>query len=289
MFHNINRFIASRYLALMNGKHLSQYPQLVCYSFDAITGSIHLDGRFERDELDLLAKHVFPKLNQKSTCIDIGANIGNHSLAFSPFFKQVISLEPHPTTFRLLEINAELVSNVKAYNIGASSVRRTVEVAINKSNQGATSIGASVNTETDIVPFYLAQLDELEELKSLPPVSFIKLDVEGHEVEAILGAENIIRNNSPVLAIEILPSDIENDTCESVELLKKFGYKNFYEMRERGWLGQLSRRPKKLARTILTLTTGSRPSKATELGRVSKLEKRSYPMLICTTELDLTL
>lgn len=178
---------------------------------------------------------------------------------------------------------------MKAYNIGASSVRRTVEVAINKSNQGATSIGASVNTETDIVPFDLAQLDELEELKSLPPVSFIKLDVEGHEVEAILGAENIIRNNSPVLAIEILPSDIENDTCESVELLKKFGYKNFYEMRERGWLGQLSRRPKKLARTILTLTTGSRPSKATELGRVSKLEKRSYPMLICTTELDLTL
>ena len=65
MFHNINRFIASRYLALMNGKHLSQYPQLVCYSFDAITGSIHLDGRFERDELDLLAKHVFQKLNQK--------------------------------------------------------------------------------------------------------------------------------------------------------------------------------------------------------------------------------
>lgn len=92
-----------------------------------------------------------------------------------------------------------------------------------------------------------------------------------------------------MLAIEILPSDIENDTCESVELLKKFGYKNFYEMRERGWLGQLSRRPKKLARTILTLTTGSRPSKATELGRVSKLEKRSYPMWICTTELDLIL
>ena len=41
MFHNISRFIASRHMAPMNGKHLSQYPQLVCYSFDAIAGSIH--------------------------------------------------------------------------------------------------------------------------------------------------------------------------------------------------------------------------------------------------------
>ena len=112
---------------------------------------------------------------------------------------------------------------------------------------------------------------------------------------------NLVHESDPILKTEPSPwnfknslgiirrLDIENDTCESVELLKKFGYKNFYEMRERGWLGQLSRRPKKLARTILTLTTGSRPSKATELGRLSKLEKRSYPMLICTTELDLTL
>lgn len=289
MFNNFSRFITSRYLARMNGKHLSQYPQLVSYSFDAITGSIHLDGRFERDELDLLAKHVFPKLNHNGTCIDIGANIGNHSLAFSPFFKQVMSLEPHPTTFRLLEINAELVTNVEAYNIGASSVGKTVEVAINKPNQGATSIGAPVNTEADVVAFDLVQLDKFEELKSSTPVSFIKLDVEGHEVDAILGAENIIRNNCPLVAIEILPSDIENGTCESVELLKEFGYKNFYEMRERGWLGRLSRRPKKLARTIITLTTGARPSKAAELGRILKLEKRSYPMLICTTELELTL
>ena len=288
MFHNISRFITSRYLSRMNSKHLLEYPQLVGYSFDLITGSIHLDGRYERDQLDLLAKHVFPKLNHNGTCIDIGANIGNHSLAFSSSFKEVISLEPHPTTFRLLEINAQLVNNVKAYNIGASSVSSTVEVAINKYNQGATSIGASVNQETVVVPFDLVQLDEFEELKSLKSVSFIKLDVEGHEADAILGAENIIRNNCPVFAIEILDSDIENGTCESVELLKKFGYKNFYEMREQGWLGRLPRRPKKLARTVITLITGARPSKAAELGQILKLEKRTYPMLICTTGLELT-
>ena len=289
MFHNIRRFIVSRYLAEMNIKHLSKYPQLVGYCFDAITGSIHLDGRYERDELDFLEKHVFPKLNLSGSCIDIGANIGNHSLSFAVFFDQVISLEPHPTTFRLLEINAELVSNVKAYNVGASNEHRKLEVAINKPNQGATSIGESIKTDTDTVVFDLIRLDDFEELKTSTPVSFIKLDVEGHEVDAILGAKNLLLNDNPVIAIEILRSEIDNGTCESVELLKKLGYKNFYEMREKGWLGRLSRRPKKLARTIVTLTTGSRPSKAAELGRVWKLENRSYPMLVCTTDLELTL
>jgi len=289
MFHNIRRFIVSRYLAEMNIKHLSKYPQLVGYCFDAITGSIHLDGRYERDELDFLEKHVFPRLNLNGSCIDIGANIGNHSLSFAAFFNQVISLEPHPTTFRLLEINAELVSNVKAYNIGASNEHGKLEVAINKLNQGATSIGASIRTDTDTVMFDLIRLDDFEELKSVNPVSFIKLDVEGHEVDAILGAKNLLLNDSPVIAIEILRSEIDNGTCESVELLKKFGYKNFYEMREKGWLGRLSRRPKKLARTIITLITGLRPSTAAEVGRVLKFEKRTYPMLICTTDLELTL
>ena len=87
MLNNISRYITARYLSRMNAKHVSQYPQLVGYFFDTITSAIHIDGRFERDELSLLSTNVFPKLNNEGDCLDIGANIGNHSLAFSPFFK----------------------------------------------------------------------------------------------------------------------------------------------------------------------------------------------------------
>ena len=90
----ISRYVASRYLASANTIHVKQYPQLVGFAFDDIMRSIHLDGRFERDELRVLAESVFPKLNSNSICLDIGANIGNHSLAFSPFFEHVIALEP---------------------------------------------------------------------------------------------------------------------------------------------------------------------------------------------------
>ena len=91
----------------------------------------------------------------------------------------------------------------------------------------------------------------------------------------------------PVVAIEVLPSDVINGTSEAIERLKSFGYNNFYNMQERGWLGRLPRRPKKLIRLLLTLLTGTRPPKADVLVRVGQLERRSYPMLICTTGLKL--
>ena len=129
---SISRYITSRYLAYANAAHIKQYPQLVGFAFDAITCSIHLDGQFEKDELRLLEESVFPKLERNTICLDIGANIGNHSLSFSPFFEYIIALEPHPVSFKLLQINAELVKNVKAIQIGASDKTGSVKVAVNK-------------------------------------------------------------------------------------------------------------------------------------------------------------
>ena len=281
----ISRYVASRYLASANTIHVKQYPQLVGFAFDDIMRSIHLDGRFERDELRVLAESVFPKLNSNSICLDIGANIGNHSLCFSPFFEQVIALEPHPITFKLLEINAGLVNNITAVNIGASDNKHSIEVAANKLNQGATSIGKTLSSNAYQVTFNLAPVDELDKINSDLPVSFLKIDVEGHEAEALRGAEKVILAHHPVVAIEVLPSDIVDGTSEALEVLKSFGYNNFYNMQERGWLGQLPRQPKKLIRFLLTLLTGTRPPKADVLVRVEQLEKRSYPMLICSAGL----
>ena len=42
---------------------------------------------------------------ENSSCLDIGANIGNHSIFFSKFFKQVLCYEPVELTHKLLEIN----------------------------------------------------------------------------------------------------------------------------------------------------------------------------------------
>ena len=111
--NGIGRYFARHYLARMNAQHVRRYPQDVGFTFDLITQGIHLDGRFDRDYLQFLPDRIFPQLLPGGICLDIGTNIGNHSLAFAPHFTHVFAFEPHPRTFRLLELNAEAAGVVQ--------------------------------------------------------------------------------------------------------------------------------------------------------------------------------
>ena len=279
----IGHYFARRYLAKMNARHVRQYPQVASFAFDLITQFIHLDGRYERDELQFLADHVFPALPPGGICLDIGANIGNHSLAFAPHFARVIALEPHPRTFRLLELNAELAPNVTALNLGASDAAGVVKVALDPLNYAASSIGKAATAGAVEVEFRLDRLDDMAGIGS-NRVTFIKIDVEGHEAAALTGAEATIRRNRPLVVLEVLPDDVADGTSAAVEVLRSYGYRHFYELREAGWLGRLPRNAKKAARSLLTILTGRRPSKAGALAEVTRLEKRSYLMLLCSIE-----
>ena len=119
---------------------------------------------------------------------------------------------------------------------------------------------------------------------SLGEIAAMKIDVEGHEAAALAGAEATIRRNRPLIVIEVLPNEVSDGSSAAVEVLRSFGYRHFHELREAGWLGRLPRNAKKAVRTLLTLLTGRRPSKAEALAEVSRLEKRSYPMLLCSME-----
>lgn len=280
----VGYFIARSYFARMNRRHIAEFPQVAGFAFDLIMQSINLNGRYEPDELRFLARRVFPTLPPGGICVDIGANIGNHSLAFAPHFARVIALEPHPRTFQLLSLNAELAPNVTALNVGASNAAGTVRVAQNPLNHGATSISHASTQDALGVEFTLARLDEMPEIGVTAPVTFIKVDVEGHEAAALAGAEMTIRRNLPLIVLEALPEDISNGSSASVDLLRSFGYRHFYAFREAGWLGRLPRACKKVTRVLMTLAVGRMPSRAEELTEVTRLENQRYPMLLCSTK-----
>jgi FkbM family methyltransferase len=280
--NGIGRYFARHYLARMNAQHVRRYPQVVGFAFDLITQDIHLDGRFDRDYLQFLADRIFPQLLPGGICLDIGANIGNHSLAFAPHFTHVFAFEPHPRTFRLLELNAELASNVTALNFGASDTAGVVQAAHDPLNYAASSIGKASNAGAIHVEFLLKRVDTVDEISLDAPVTFIKIDVEGHEAAALAGAEETIRSNHPLIVLEVLPNEIHAGTSMAVEVLRSYGYQYFYELCEAGWLSRLPRNVKKAARSLLTILTARRPSKAGALVKLDRLEKRSYPMLLCS-------
>jgi FkbM family methyltransferase len=69
------------------------------------------------------------------------------------------------------------------------------------------------------------KLDDLLEDKN---ISFIKIDVEGHEREVITGSKKIIKKNKPVLLVEIEERHNNFPILDTIEFVKNFGYNSYF-------------------------------------------------------------
>ena len=96
--HNMN--LAKQYVK--NTAH----PMAV-FAHDYIGASINQFGVFEGEELDILFDFLEPLHSsfRAGTALDIGANIGNHSIYFADHFRTILAFEPNPTAFALLSFN----------------------------------------------------------------------------------------------------------------------------------------------------------------------------------------
>ena len=92
------------FLSFLSKKHIKNNNQLAIFSFDHISHDINLDGLYEKDYLMTLIKWLreYKPSVFEGSVIDAGANIGNHSIFFSKFFKNVYSFEPNKLTYKLL-------------------------------------------------------------------------------------------------------------------------------------------------------------------------------------------
>lgn len=244
LFRSYRKRSVRNYLRKQNRDHLRlNRRQLVVFSFDHIALDIQLNGIYEKEDLTTLFEWLAPlrKIFRDSIAVDVGANIGNHSLFFSDFFKQVHSYEPNPRTFKVLSLNAELVENVMVNNFGLSNSCDVLKLHVNPKNIGGASIGsATFNNESVGISIQVNKLDSCD-LPDLP-ISFIKIDVEGHELLMLRGAELTIRKNKPLIVFEQLAGEFDAGTSECVELLKHYGYRNFaYLDNRRKWVHSLPR------------------------------------------------
>jgi FkbM family methyltransferase len=206
-------------------RHISEKrKQLVVFSFDHIAHTINLNGIYEKDDLDTFFKwmHSIDVDFSDATALDIGANIGNHSLYFSDHFKKVISFEPNPRTYKVLSLNAELVGNVVCHNVGLSDRTGDAVLSINPDNIGGSSItdGKSLHSQ-DI------KLIELDSFEKFDNVKLLKIDVEGHEYKALWGAKHLIKEHMPIVLFEQHLSDFDEGRSPVVLLLQQLGYKDF--------------------------------------------------------------
>ena len=95
-------------------EHRNEYPSLAIFAFDHVGLAINSHGRYENDILNATFQFLKSKeLIGDGAALDVGANIGNHSVFFAKYFNKVVSFEPHPKVFKLLTINTEDLANIE--------------------------------------------------------------------------------------------------------------------------------------------------------------------------------
>ncbi len=182
------------YVKLKNGSTMF-LPELFA---DAIQQDIFLHKDFyEREILDDLYTYI----EGGEILLDIGANIGNHTVywATNNQFRAIHSFEPVKAIFNILKKNIEinqLDASVTCYNIGLGFSQSKARISnVKRNNIGATSLVESSEGDIEI-----NSIDNI--VKDIGKVDFIKIDVEGFEIDVLNGAAETLKNWKPKIFIE---------------------------------------------------------------------------------------
>ncbi len=164
------------------------------YGRDCISDDLHGKGEWEPN----LMKKAEDYLDDDSVILDIGANIGTWTVKLATGNRKVIAFEPFYPSYLALCGNIFMnkkEKNVVAFNMAVTNVltqRLSMEVV------DICNLGANQIRESPINKIGLMRIDDLQLLK----VDFIKIDVEGHEYEALKSAEETLKRYKPVIFFE---------------------------------------------------------------------------------------
>lgn len=263
-------------LARIGRTHLKNgRPQTAVFAFDHIGHEININGAYESYELDIMVQWLSRHGFIRGSLVDIGANIGNHSLFFSRHYKKVFSFEPNKKVFELLTLNARLVDNIRCYNVGLSDSSNTAALLQSKSNIGGSRI-VSCSASDATVPVELRVLDEIADIQD-QAIGLIKVDIEGHEYQALTGARNTIKKNRPIILFEQKAADFDGGTSATVELLKSLGYTRFAVVRS---YPRLSRKLPAILRILTTIAVRAALGFGFEVQEVRRFSAVDYSMVI---------
>lgn len=261
----------------------ASYGRIAAIVGDDIGDQIRVSGRYEDEHLNAIEKLVLPHVAPASDCIDVGANIGNHSLFFSRHFKRVVAFEPNPVARALLDINLWMngVRNVEVRAVGLSDAEGTEVLSVCLDNLGATRLRSFAEADPE---FSHRVVEDVEvalttgdsALDRDHPVGLIKIDVEGLEPQVLKGLAQTIGSHRPVIVLEQLASAIDaaSGGSEVSDIMRKHGYRAF-EIR------RIARTRVKLLNDLLTYVSGTLHY---ALVPVARFESRQYSALIYLTD-----
>ena len=143
--------------------------------------------------------------NMEGVYIDIGANIGNHTIFFCNECpsSRVISFECYDKVYDLLKANCERnidSDKLELNNVAVTSSEHAFVQPAGNENIGQTKI--VFDSENSSLDVNAVKLDSLmKRFKDEEPV-LIKIDVEGNELDVLKSGENLLKKFSPAVLVE---------------------------------------------------------------------------------------
>jgi FkbM family methyltransferase len=182
-------------------------------------------------------------LHYDSIAADVGANQGLYTLWLARVAAggHVYAFEPDPELFECLKQNVRnnVLTNISAIRAAASNRSGTLPFTANRLNRGDNRVTENPSSSLEHV-----KAVTLDEILAHSRLDLLKIDVQGFEIEVLLGAHETLRNNPGLtIAFEFWPYGLRqagHQPTELLDLLREAGF----QIAVLGQDGTLGRVPK---------------------------------------------
>ena len=173
----------------------------------------------------VVTKWIESKLKDGDVAVDIGANIGWFTLLMARWVGpgRVIAFEPEPSFYARLRghVEANAVENIELYPFAVGDTNGDAWCI---KNPGPYYSSAHTTSDQPTKPCDMVKVPclKLDTSWTLDQLDLIKIDVDGYEMKVLRGAEQVITQYKPAIAIEVA-------NTETAALLESWGYKLTWE------------------------------------------------------------
>ena len=190
--------------------------------------------KIRKFNIDVLEEHkknymlgkVLKYIKKDSNVIDIGANTGMYSSAFSLRAKKVYSFEIVPPVYLELVKTSKKYKNIVPKKIAISNEESFKEFHADQNRLSNSGFSHKIADSISHVTFSV-QTKEIDSYK-FENISLIKIDTEGSEFDVLKGSEKLINMQKPACMIECYPKFSRTPLIEIYSFFMSRGYKNCF-------------------------------------------------------------
>jgi FkbM family methyltransferase len=196
--------------------------------------------QFEKYSIDYIKKY----LRQGDICVDVGANFGYYTALLSSLVSargKVFAFEPAPATYSILESNTKNLKNTEIVPLAVSDKSGVINFYHTNDFVNSGTVPNPPFQSPDEIENIVVDATSLDEyLQAQRYVDFIKIDVQGDDIKALLGAEKIIKRSPDIkVLVEWAPHWMENAGYHLTalpEILQSLGFKKLVALDD--WRGR---------------------------------------------------